>query len=124
MTGRSPRTMSRAEYVISWIRKHKAIALAAFAALGVAVILGVLFFRREGIDQPSQTAQTVKPDASYEQQIKMTPFPINGAVGGAAISPDGKYVVYQIVNAAKGESSVFVRYLQTKSDVQIIPPSK
>ncbi len=45
----------------------------------------------------------------------------NGKIQSAAISPDGKYVLTVVVD--KGQSSLWLHHVATKSDTQVIPPS-
>ena len=52
----------------------------------------------------------------------MTRLTSDGKASDAAISPDGKYVVY--VNDDNGRQSLWVRQVATGSDVQIIPHSR
>ncbi len=56
------------------------------------------------------------------QTTKITRLTSDGKAYDAAISPDGKYVVYVIDD--DGRQSLWVRHVATGSDVQIIPHSK
>ncbi|HWN82932.1 MAG TPA: hypothetical protein VNM87_12600, partial [Candidatus Udaeobacter sp.] len=52
--------------------------------------------------------------------MRMTNLTGTGLVRAAAISPDGKYVVYAIEQA--GKQSLWMRQVATASNVQILPP--
>jgi serine/threonine protein kinase/WD40 repeat protein len=54
------------------------------------------------------------------QSMKVTPLTTNGKARMAAISPDGRYVVYSLEES--GKRSLWVRQVATNSNVQIIPP--
>jgi Tol biopolymer transport system component len=56
------------------------------------------------------------------QNMKITRLTSTGNVSEAAISPDGKYVSY--ATTAKGQQSIWLRHVQTSSDVQIVSPVK
>jgi len=54
------------------------------------------------------------------QDMEITKLTRSGKASGVAISPDGQYVVYVLVDGEK--QSLMVRQVATGSDVQIIPP--
>ena len=54
------------------------------------------------------------------QAMKIERLTTNGKSTAAAISPDGKYVVYTVDEG--GQHSLWVRQVTTSSNVQIIPP--
>ena len=65
------------------------------------------------------------------QKTEITQLTTNGKVSMAAISPDGRYVAYAIVensdfleNPFIGKESLWVRQVLTGSDVQLVPPSQ
>src|SRR5262249_17880406 len=62
----------------------------------------------------------VKAPAFSFQSMKITRLTSSGKARTAAISPDGKYVVYSLDDA--GKQSLWVRQVATNSNVQIIPP--
>lgn len=78
--------------------------LAAFVAVALG-IYGFFFFRR--------------PAESPFRNFRLTRLTTSGKVTSAAVSPDGRYVVY-IVNESGGQS-VWLKQLGAASDVQIIP---
>src|SRR5688572_3108232 len=56
------------------------------------------------------------------QAMKIERLTTNGKSTAAAISPDGKYVVYSVDEG--GQHSLWVRQVATSSNVQIIPPAE
>ncbi len=101
-------SLSSAEYLVSGIRSHKkSVGVGALALL--LVIGGIAFavYRSWGrSDRPPQS-------------IKIERLTTNGKSLDAAISPDGKYVVYILDEG--GEQSLWTRQVATTSNVQIIP---
>src|SRR3954470_20537550 len=63
-----------------------------------------------------------KVKVSSLQTKKMTRLTTNGRAASATISPDGRYVAYSELDES-GQSSLWVRYLATSSNVQIVPPA-
>ncbi|MDT5123090.1 MAG: eukaryotic-like serine/threonine-protein kinase [Acidobacteriota bacterium] len=117
-------TTSSAEYIVSEFKRHRTGILLTIAALVVVAALGFgvyKFFSRGAADK------TVAA-----RDVKITPLPINGILANAgwssaAISPDGKYVVYVLVtHNEKGEDveSMWEMYRPTGDAKQILPPSK
>jgi DNA-binding winged helix-turn-helix (wHTH) protein/WD40 repeat protein len=53
------------------------------------------------------------------RNVQMTRLTDNGRVRGAAISPDGRYVVYS--RGERNEESLWLRQVPTRSDVQLLP---
>lgn len=87
----------------------------------VLVVLITLFTATIGIGWWYLRSNSVIPNAP----ILSVPFNLeaistNGRVFSAAISPDGKWVVYSIKN--KDKQSVWLRQLETSENVEIIPP--
>lgn len=58
--------------------------------------------------------------SSPSQPLKIERVTTNGKVSDAAISPDGKYVVYVLVDG--GQPSVWIKQIASQSEVQILPP--
>jgi len=54
------------------------------------------------------------------QNYTITKITDNGKSIGAAISPDGKYILSAIEDA--GKQSLWLRHIETNSDTQVIPP--
>src|SRR5205814_5351867 len=83
------------------------LALLLISALGFAFVLYKLRAR--------------KPQFNL-QAGKITRLTNSGKVGGASISPDGKYVAYSAFDES-GQSGLWVRHVATTSNVQIVPPA-
>ena len=101
---------SSAEYLLSGIKSHKKVVGIGVLAL-LLVIGGIGFALYKFGGQPDQPPQSVKIE-------RLT---TNGKSGDAAISPDGKYVVYVLHEG--GQQSLWTRQVATTSNVQIIPPA-
>jgi len=97
-------------------RKHRGVL--ALTLLGLVLLMVAL-----GIYLHKLTRRGVKPattGASFES-LQITRLTSNGKSRLAAISPDGKYVVYSVEDA--GKQSLWLRQAATTSSVQIIPPA-
>jgi len=113
---------SSAEYVAGEIKKNKkaVIAVAVIVlVVGLAVlgIGGAIVYRYYG----SNGASASKPPARAAN-LKMTRLTANGKTENAAISPDGKTVVYVLRDGA--QRSLWVRQVATSSNIQIVPPAE
>jgi serine/threonine protein kinase/Tol biopolymer transport system component len=109
------RHTSSAEYLLGGIRRHRAgtfVALAALAVAAAAVAFGVYQLSGRGRD-----ASAVPFRAGKFERLTMT-----GKASDAIISPDGKYVVY--VQSEGARASLWVRFIATNSDVQIVAPAE
>jgi len=62
-----------------------------------------------------------RPPAMPFQNFKITQITNSGKYVGAAISPDGKYLLSSVEE--KGKQSLWLRNLPTNSDTQVIPPA-
>jgi len=105
-----PRSTSSAEYLVSGIKSHKkGVGVAAVALLLVTggVVFSLYKFWGKA-DKPPQA-------------MKIERLTTNGKSTDAAISPDGKYVVYILDEG--GQQSLWTRQVATTSNVQIIPPA-
>ena len=103
-------TASSAEYLVTEIKRHKvgvllALALFIIAGVGVAYLL-------------YQWTRTKPPSST----MKIARITNTGKTSNAAISPDGKYVVYSM--AAAGRQSLWLGQVAISSDVQILPPAE
>lgn len=114
----SGRPTSSAEYFVTEIKRHK-----TGAVVGVLVVLAVLV--GGGIFVWSKLGTSSQPNVAPEMRItKLTSGGrVNSALidGSTSISPDGKYVVFTLIES--GKVSMLVRQVSTGSDVQIVPPS-
>ena len=81
------------------------------AALTLAVVIGAILYRR-----------FMPPPAAPFERMEITRLTNSGKASGAAISPDGKYVVHVVTD--NGKSSLWLRHVVTGSNVQILPPAE
>ena len=108
------RTARTQDSLSQTIKRHQ--PLAAFALVGVfvsAIALGGWLAMRS--EETSEAAILSAPFASEKLST-------NGKVSHAVLSPDGKNVVYTNIGSNEKES-VWLRQLETGSNVEIIPPS-
>jgi len=107
-----PRSASSAEYLIGEIKRHKkafgVVALALLLAIG-GIVFALYKFGQQ--DKPAAPAA----------QMKIEKLTTNGKSTDAAISPDGKYVVYVLDEG--GQRSLWTSQVATTSNVQVIPPA-
>ena len=61
-----------------------------------------------------------RPRALNLQNMRITRLTDSGKAVHVAISPDGRYIVYALVDG--DQQSLWVRNVATKSDVQVLPP--
>lgn len=102
---------SSAEYVASQIGRHKILFLGGTLVL-IALLLGggYAIYRSARTEPPAPRAQ-----------IKISRLVTGlGDIGNASISPDGKYVAYQVT--VGGKASLHLRQVSTGSDREIVPP--
>ncbi len=107
------RPASSAEYLVGEIKRHKAgafIGLAVFLVVGAG--LAYVIYR---------LGWNTKPSARF-LNMRIARVTSEGNVGGATISPDGKYIAYTV--SERGKSSLWTKHLATGSRVQIAPPSE
>jgi eukaryotic-like serine/threonine-protein kinase len=97
--------------------RGKRIGLAAIAvALILAMALGTYWLYQRRFGEP------VKPAPGFHRQIRLTRVTNSGRIGGAALSPDGRFVAY-ILGESEG-NSLWLRQTGTASDIRILPPAK
>ena len=105
---------SSAEYIVSEIKRHKAGATFIIAALVIVLAgLGYGLYRFTAQRQPTSPTQAMKI-------VRLT---TTGNINWGAISPDGKYIVYSLIDE-RGQQSVWVKHVATSSSVQVVPPSE
>ena len=104
---------SSAEYLVSEIKRHKRGLVLALAAL-VVVVASVAFGLYKWIGQRQRTAPT--------RALKITRLTSTGKATTAAISPDGRYVVY--AQDEEGQQSLWMAQVAVSSNVQIVPPAE
>ena len=77
-------------------------------SLGVLIVIAAVFFWPRTPTPPFERVELVR-------------FTTSGKAEKAAISPDGKYLAYLLVDS--GQQGVWLRQVATGKDLQIIPPS-
>jgi serine/threonine protein kinase len=81
-------------------------------AAGVMVLLAAAVFG---------TFKLLRPHTSFNpQNMQITKLTDSGKAESVAIAPDGRYIVYVLVDGE--QQSLWVRNVATKSDVQVLPP--
>ena len=100
-----------AERPISTPKRHNwvfALVLALIVIVGIGIALWI-----SGIVKP-------KPDAGGSD-IEVTNLTRTGTIGSAAISPDGKHILYSVHEG--GRESLWLRQVAASSAQQIVPPA-
>jgi eukaryotic-like serine/threonine-protein kinase len=123
VTTRQPlaRPTSSAEYLVGEIKRHRGAAIVGLTAL-VIVIVVIAFGLNKFIGQKqSQTSQNQPKPALPSQTMKIARLISTGKAVGAAISPDGKYLVHVVDDGE--QQSLWMRQVSTSSNVQINPPA-
>src|SRR5215510_11058990 len=98
---------------IGLFRHRRRVAMQALAAL-VVIAIGLAFWRWQFISQRRQTEPF--------RMVEIARLTTAGRADRAAISPDGKYMVYGMESG--GNHSIWLRQLATESDIQIVPPGE
>jgi len=105
---------SSAEYLTSELRRQKkraSIALTLFLLSSVGLLYAVYHFGSRS-----------KPVFTHFQNISIKKLTTLGNVSDVVISPDGKYVVYDVTEGNR--QGLWTKYLPTGSTVQIVPPAE
>lgn len=102
---------SSAQYIAGEIQRHKRGVI--IGAIALVLAIGAVMFA---------IYRFWRPPARNRAAIKIEKLTTNGKSSDAAISPDGKYVVY-VLNEGR-QQSLWTRQVATTSNVQIIPPSE
>lgn len=113
---------SSAEYIAGGIKRNKPLVIGVVAVVGLfAVLLGLsiagYFFYRS-----FRPAENLASKNAGAPNMKFTRLTTNGKTENAAISPDGKTVVYVVRDGA--QRSLWIRQVATSSNVQIVQPSE
>ncbi|HEV8369878.1 MAG TPA: protein kinase [Pyrinomonadaceae bacterium] len=94
-------------------RRHKfAVGLISLVLLGVCALIVL------GLKHIGQNLSANKSAAPFSE-FKVTPVTTTGKAVEAAVSPDGKYVAYAVIESDR--RSLWMRHISTSSDVQINP---
>lgn len=105
---------SSAEFVVTGIKNHKAVAVVALAALVVvAAGIGGALYKFVGQDEV----------APIFQNVTVSRITTRGTASEANISPDGKYVVY-LEMQEDGNRGLWVKQTATGDALPIVPPTK
>jgi eukaryotic-like serine/threonine-protein kinase len=112
----APHPTSSAEYLVGEVKRHKGIA-AMIAALALIVVAGGGFALYKLLGARSEPS---KPFA-ISPNMKIVRLTASGKAVNAAISPDGKWVVYVLKDGAR--QSLWIRQVATNSNVQIVAPA-
>jgi eukaryotic-like serine/threonine-protein kinase len=88
---------------------RKAIYAVMAAVVVVAIAAGVYFWKS-------------RPHGFNLQNMRITQVTTSGNAGAAALSPDGRYIVYVLRDGA--QESLWVQQLATGSNVQILAPDQ
>jgi serine/threonine protein kinase/Tol biopolymer transport system component len=100
------------QHIIDKIKTHKIGATVAITAL-ILVIAGISLGIFKFLAQKKSVARS--------EGIKITELTTNGKARDAAISPDGKFVAYVVVDA--GQETIWIRQVETDRTVQIVSPA-
>ncbi len=90
-------------------KRGKGILVGLIVSTVILVIAGIAFYKMSHRAAPLNL-----------QDLEITKLTQSGKASGVAISPDGQYVVYVLLDGEK--QSLMVRQVATGSDVQILPP--
>ncbi|HEV2834308.1 MAG TPA: DPP IV N-terminal domain-containing protein, partial [Pyrinomonadaceae bacterium] len=112
----SIRPTSSAEFIVSEIKRHKTGVI--LAVIGVPLVVGAAFLLWSKFSSEKVAATPTMKIAKLTSGGRVNNILIDGST---SISPDGKYVVYTLIDG--GRVSMWVRQILTGSDVQIVPPS-
>ena len=98
------------------LRKNRAMGRAVTWLVATVLVATAAIVLYRSLPIRSSTIPPARPF----QNAKLTKLTGTGKVTNAAISPDGKYVVYA-VNESDGQS-LWLRQVSTSSNIRIIPP--
>ncbi len=113
------RPTSSAEYLVSEIKRHKAGVILAVLAIPLLLGAAALFAWTKLANREQPAPPSVMKITKLTSGGRVNGVPIDGST---SISPDGRYVVYTLIDA--GKVSIWVRQVATGSDVQIVPPQE
>lgn len=101
------------ESIIASLKRHRKV-MALMLALVVTGAAGIAIWVYE-IVGPNRTE-------TITNEIEVTPLTRTGTNRNAAISPDGRYIVYSVREA--GRESLWLRQVAASSTQQIVPPAE
>ena len=109
-----PPAPARGESPIASLKHHREFAAAAVALLLVGASAVAFWAYRHAGDGPAE--------ATAASEIEVTPLTRTGTTRVAAISPDGKYILYSAAEA--GRESLWLRQATASSAQQIVAPAR
>jgi len=104
---------SSAEFLIGEVKRHKGWSLFVLAL--VVLVFGITFSVYRFAGQRQSIVQS-------QEEMKVRRLTSNGKAADAAISPDGRYVVHVLDDG--GKQSLWLRQVETTSNMQILPPAE
>jgi len=104
-------SVSSAEYIVTGIARHKLIVIPIVVAIVLAAS-GFALYRY---------AFQPEPTVSHFEHVKLTRITTEGNLQSVAVSKDGKYIAYALLEG--GKLSLWTKHLPTQSRVQIVPPT-
>ena len=108
---------SSAEFIATGIKDRRVLVIIAtlIVGAGLLVVIGAATVLFKNYGRPAAKPAGISPN------MKITRLTVNGKTENAAISPDGKTVVYVLNDG--GQESLWIRQVATNSNVQIVPPA-
>jgi serine/threonine protein kinase/Tol biopolymer transport system component len=113
---------SSAEYMVGEIKKHRTAVILIAVAVALVGGLFLLFLLGLGIYKYAANRNAGVARKGSTANMKIIRLTVNGKAENAAISPDGKTVVYVVRQG--GQRSLWLRQVATNSNVQIVPPAE
>ena len=106
-----PKTPSSGSVILAEVKLRKTgTTVAAFVAVIVVAALGWLLYSRS----------QARPSHALAQQMTVERLTHDGKTNGStSISPDGRYVVYEV--SREGKTSLWLRQIATSSAVKLVP---
>ena len=116
----TPHATSSAEYIAGEIKRHRPAVIAGVAifSIGFLGIIGAAIGLYRYYSRPAVASRR----AGKLPNLKLTRLTANGKTENAAISPDGKTVVYVLRDGMK--KSLWIRQVATSTNIPIVPPSE
>jgi Tol biopolymer transport system component len=118
-TGSAPGVTGVAAPAVTAGRPRRAVRQASAALVALAVlVIAFVAYKMFLANRATRQSEGVGAFAT----MRMSPVTNSGKALDAAISPDGRYVVYALEEA--GKQSVWVRQVATGSDVPVLSPAE
>jgi serine/threonine protein kinase/Tol biopolymer transport system component len=133
--GLSSRPVSSTEYLVGEIKRHRTGVFLVAAALAVAAVVAglLLLVIRQGQVGGNQAVGDGRERAdlgapvSFER-MKLTRLTTTGKALDAAVSPDGKYVAYTLIEKrgefGGGTAGIWIRQVATGRNIMIVEPKQ